>query len=172
MQSFRIILTCIVAAVLYGILHDQFTAHICVEYFSVFHPPVFSTASPALLALGWGVIATWWVGAILGVLLALSARAGSRNKIDVSELVGPISKLLLAMGLLAAIAGLTGYVLTSRGAISPPGWVGSNLPPVRHALFMADWWAHNASYLSGFLGGILLCILTIRKRLSQEKMMV
>jgi hypothetical protein len=120
MQSLKIILTCIVAAVFYGIVHDQFTAHICVEYFSVFHPPVFSTESPTLLALGWGVIATWWMGAFLGALLAFAARAGSLNKIDARELVRPISKLLLAMGFLAVVAGLTGYVLASRGAIAPP----------------------------------------------------
>jgi hypothetical protein len=120
MQSLKIILTCVVAAVLYGIVHDQFTSHICVEYFSVFHPPVFSTTSPTLLALGWGVIATWWMGAFLGVLLAFAARAGSRNKIDASELVRPTSKLLVAMGFLATVAGLTGYVLASRGAIAPP----------------------------------------------------
>jgi len=166
MQAFRIVLTCIVAAVVYGIVHDQFTAHICVEYFSVFHPPVFPTSSPTLLALGWGVIATWWMGAFLGVLLALAARVGSRRKIGASELVRPISKLLLIMGFLAAFAGLTGYVLAIRGAIGPPGWVASVLPPARHARFMADWWAHNASYLFGFLGGIALCVVTIRKRLS------
>ena len=98
MQGIKIVLTCVFAAVLYGIIHDQFTAHICVEYIWVFHPPVFSTTSPALLALGWGVIATWWMGAFLGVLLAFAARVGSRKKIDLSELLRPISELLLVMG--------------------------------------------------------------------------
>lgn len=167
MQSLKIVLTCVLAAMLYGILHDQFTAHICVEYFSVFHPPVFSTTSPMLLALGWGVIATWWMGAFLGVLLAFAARAGSRNKISARELLRPISQLLVVMGLSAAVAGIVGYVLTSRALIAPPGWVASILPPPRHARFMADWWAHNASYFFGFFGGILVCGLTIRKRFSQ-----
>ena len=74
MQSVKIVLTCIGAAVVYGIVHDQFAAHICVEYFSVFHPRVFATQSPKLLALGWGIVATWWVGAFLGLILAISAR--------------------------------------------------------------------------------------------------
>jgi hypothetical protein len=128
MQSLKIILACVVAAVFYGVVHDQFTAHICVEYFSVFHPPVFSTTSPTLLALGWGVIATWWMGAFLGVLLTCAARAGSRNKIDASELVCPISKLLVAMGFLASVAGLTGYLLASRGTIAPVGLALCYLP--------------------------------------------
>ena len=81
MESLKIVLVCIAAAVLYGIVHDQFTARACIEYFTVFHPPVFRTQSPTLLGFGWGIIATWWVGAILGVLLALTARAGPRPKL-------------------------------------------------------------------------------------------
>jgi len=171
MQSVKIILTCVVAAVLYGIVHDQFTAHICVEYFTVFHPPVFPTQSPTLLALGWGVIATWWMGAFLGVLLAVAARAGSRTKVVASELFRPISKLLALMGVLAATAGIFGYVLGSRGTIVPPQWVASVLPQARHARFMADWWAHNASYFVGLFGGIGLCMVTFRARRLKPRFM-
>src|SRR5215475_1002615 len=110
MESFKIILSCVIAAVSYGIVHDQFTAHICVEYFSVFHPPVFPTDSPTMLALGWGLIATWWVGASLGVLLAIAARAGRRKKISAEELWQPILKLLLVMAIAATLSGLTGYL--------------------------------------------------------------
>lgn len=165
MQFLRIIGLCVIAAVMYGIVHDQFTAHICVEYFSVFHPPIFGTASPTLLAFGWGVVATWWMGAFLGVLLALSARVGSKRKVDAHELVRPIMTLLCTMGILATAAGITGYVLGGRGAVVPPPWISAALPRTRHAQFMADWWAHNVSYLSGFLGGLTVCVITIRKRL-------
>ena len=168
MPSLRIVLTCVAAAVFYGIIHDLFTAHVCVEYFSIFHPPVFSTTSPTLLAIGWGVLATWWMGVFLGVLLALAARAGSRNKLEARNLIRPISKLLLVMGFLAAAAGLAGYILTRNGVIIPPQWVASVLPPARHARFMADLWAHNASYFFGLVGSLLLCLLTIRKRIARR----
>ena len=63
MEFAKIVLLSVLAAVGYGIAHDSVTAHVCVEYFSVAHPPIFGgTHSPILLALGWGVIATWWVG--------------------------------------------------------------------------------------------------------------
>lgn len=62
MEFLKIVALCISASVLYGIVHDQITARICVEYFTVFHPPVFATTSPTLLGFGWGVIATWWAG--------------------------------------------------------------------------------------------------------------
>ena len=64
-ETLKIILLCVAAAILYGIIHDQFTARICVEYFTIFHPPVFPTQSPTLLGIGWGIIATWWMGAFL-----------------------------------------------------------------------------------------------------------
>ena len=53
-ETVKIVLLCIAAAVVYGILHDQVTARVCVEYFTIGHPPVFNTDSPTLLALGWG----------------------------------------------------------------------------------------------------------------------
>jgi hypothetical protein len=62
MQAARIILYCVLGAVGYGVVHDQITARICLKYFTIGHPQVFNTQSATLLGIGWGVIATWWVG--------------------------------------------------------------------------------------------------------------
>ena len=168
MESLKIVVLCVVAGAVYGVIHDQFTARICIEYFTVFHPHVFATNSPTLLGLGWGIIATWWVGAILGMLLALAARAGSRPKLGAADLVRPIGQLLLAMGVSAAFFGFLGFVLSRRGVVSPPELVRYELAPFLHARFMADWCAHNTSYAVGLAGGILLCILQYRKRAPAE----
>jgi hypothetical protein len=164
LESLKIIFLCVAAAICYGIVHDQFTARICIEYFTVFHPPVFGTQSPTLLGIGWGVIATWWVGAFLGVMLAVAARAGSRPKLTASALVRPIGKLLLTMAACAGLSGILGFVLAENNIVFPPEWVVASLPATAHSRFMADWWAHNASYLSGFLGGIVVCVIVFRKR--------
>ena len=82
MEALKIVLFATLAAVCYGILHDQVTAHLCVEYFTIAHPPVFPTESPFWLAIGWGIIATWWVGLRLGVLLAVAARFGAKPETD------------------------------------------------------------------------------------------
>jgi hypothetical protein len=169
MESVKIILACIAAAVFYGIVHDQFTARICVEYFTIFHPPVFGTQSPTLLGLGWGIIATWWVGAFLGILLALAARAGSRSKLPVTALLSPVAKLLFVMATCAVLSGISGFLLARRGLIVPPMWVASNLAPSAYPRFMADWWAHSASYAVGFFGGIGLCISKYRSRIPRAK---
>ena len=60
-------------------------------------PPVFGTESPTLLGIGWGILATWWVGLLLGVPLAFAARAGSPKR-DAQSIFKPIGVLLLDHG--------------------------------------------------------------------------
>src|SRR5436853_1440044 len=98
MESLKILLLCILAAITYGILHDQVTARVCVEYFTIGHPPIFHTDSPTLLAIGWGIIATWWVGLMLGIAAALAARTGSWPKLNASAFMRPIGILMAIMG--------------------------------------------------------------------------
>jgi len=160
----KIILLCIVAAIVYGILHDQITARICLQYFTVFHAPVFPTRSPTLLAFGWGVIATWWVGLFLGLLLTLAARAGPRPKLTAAMLVHPIGRLLIVMACSAFIAGVSAFLLATHGLAREPEWMAPALTSSTYPRFMADWFAHNASYASGILGGITLCVLQYRRR--------
>jgi hypothetical protein len=45
-------------AIAYGTLHDQVTARICVEYFTIGHPIIRPTESPILLGVIWSVVAT------------------------------------------------------------------------------------------------------------------
>lgn len=164
MQFLKIVFLCVFAAIVYGMIHDQVTAHLCVEYFSVFHPPVFATNSPTLLGLGWGIIATWWVGLLLGVLLAISSRVGSRPKLAVADIAKPIAILLLVMAASAIVSGFVGYAMGKHGVIFPPAWVAARLNPSAHARFMADWWAHGASYAVGLIGGVIVCVVQFRKR--------
>ncbi len=162
MEVLKIWFLCIGAAVLYGVVHDQVTAHLCVEYFSIGHPPVFHTASPALLACGWGVLATWWMGAIIGYLLVLVARLGRRPKLAARALVKPIGALLAVMAILAVTAGVSGYLLAHAGILIGP--VPAGVPDAHRTRYLADLWAHNASYDAGALGGIMLAVWVWRQR--------
>jgi MYXO-CTERM domain-containing protein len=147
-------------------IHDQFTARICVEYFTVFHPPVFATTSPTLLALGWGVIATWWMGAGLGLLLAVACRAGRSPKLTFGDVAKPIGVLLAVMAGCAIAFGILGYLFGQM----PTGWAG-RIGPHLHRRFVAVWWAHNASYATGFWGALALCGLAFRRRTRLERAM-
>jgi hypothetical protein len=163
-QSLGIVLVCVAAAVCYGIAHDQVTARVCVEYFTVGHPPVFGTDDPTLLGIGWGIIATWWVGLLLGVPLAVVARAGSRPERSVGSLMRPLVFLLAVMAMCALAAGIVGWFLASSGAVFLVGPIARDLPQDRHVPFLADLWAHSASYLVGLVGGIIVMVRVWRWR--------
>jgi hypothetical protein len=158
MQPALIVLLCVFAAIVYGILHDQVTARICIEYFTVAHPPVFPTDDPTLLGLGWGVIATWWVGLILGLGLAVAARAGRRKPRPVRSLVKPIAQLLFVMAGCATVAGVVGYIAGREKWIVLYGEYAWEIAASKHAAFFACAFAHNASYFFGFLGGVVVML--------------
>jgi hypothetical protein len=158
-EAIKIVGMCIVAAIIYGIIHDQFTARICIQYFTEFHPPVFPTTSPTLLAFGWGVIATWWAGAIIGLLLLIASRYGSLPPFPAEHLLPLVAKLMAMMALCAVTAGLIGYFFAPI-----PGELAQTLGPAFQRRFLADWWAHGASYASGPIGGLVLCGIVWRRR--------
>ena len=71
MKSVEIILLCVVSAVIYGVCHDQVTARVCVEYFTVGHPPIFTPIEFQLrnlplasvdILIAWGTIVWMVVG--------------------------------------------------------------------------------------------------------------
>ena len=49
MECLKILLLSLAAVVGYGVLHDQVTARVCPEYFTVGHPPVFGTPRDRLV---------------------------------------------------------------------------------------------------------------------------
>jgi len=166
MQTIKIISFATLAAVVYGILHDQVTAHVCVEYFTIAHPPVFPTDSPFLLAIGWGIIATWWVGLPLGGLLAAAARIGSAPKLGLGELRRSILLLMVVSGCIAIASGAIGATLVAMQVTDLAGGWGDVIPKEKWVAFSFSMWAHAASYMAGALGGAFVIASTIRRRLS------
>ena len=169
MQTVEIIGFSILASIVYGILHDQVTARICVEYFTVGHPPLFDTTSPTLIGLGWGIVATWWVGLFLGGLLAVAARAGSLPKRSARSLTRPIAVLMAVCATCALASGAVGHLLASGGVVRLAEPFASELPLGRQVPFLTDLWAHTASYGAGFVGGLVLAVHTIASRVKERR---
>jgi len=166
MEFGKIILLSIAAAILYGLVHDQITARVCLEYFTIGHPRMFASDSPTLHALYWGIAATWWAGLIIGLLLATASRAGSLPKLAAKQQLRPVAILILVMGLLAAAVGIYTYRQAHSGVwrldmfFADANWI----PAEAQAGFLADAFTHSMSYLSGFLGGLVLCVVTLIRR--------
>jgi hypothetical protein len=164
MQWLAIVVLSVLACVTYGVVHDQITARICVEYFTIGHPPVVPSDDPTILACVWGVIATWWVGVLLGVPLATLARFGARPKRSVGSLVRPMLILLLCNAAFATVAGIVGYIAAVNGWVQLFGWIANAVPADKHVAFLTDLWTHNASYIGGFIGGVWLMVAVRRWR--------
>ena len=164
-----IILISIVLAIVYGIIHDLVTANICVEYFTIGHPKIIENESPITMAFLWGIIATWWAGLFIGLLLAFASQVGEWPKYAPLKLIQPILVLLSIMGISALIAGIVGGILFESGSIQIIPRYNAVLLPEKHRPFMIDLFAHSASYFVGFLGGIGLAIWVIIKRWKLSK---
>ncbi|MEX0642029.1 MAG: hypothetical protein WD468_04975 [Pirellulales bacterium] len=166
MQAIAIVVLSVALAVFYGIVHDQITARICIEYFTVGHPQILSvpTDSPTVLGFVWGVVATWWIGAGLGLPLAAAARLGTRPKVTVAQLIRPLAVVVIVAGICASVAGPIGFALARSSWITLRGPMAELVPPPHQAAFVADLFAHNASYLAGAIGGIALVVRTWRSR--------
>jgi hypothetical protein len=164
MNKTRVILLCVLVAITYGVIHDQITAHLCVEYFTVAHPALFHTGSATILGFCWGVAATLGIGVVLGAILAEVSQSEGLPPVPVARLFRSLLILAAAMALAALLAGLLGYELSSRSIISLPITLAYRIPPARHNQFMAVWFAHGASYLAGLGGGAILILRIWRER--------
>lgn len=101
-----------------GVSVDLVTAHVAVEYFSVYHAQIINSRSPWLLALAWGFAATWWAGAIAGGVLALW-NARLRPPVPASVVLRWIAWACVGiwitmMAILAGVYGIAGLIPTDQ----------------------------------------------------------
>ncbi len=155
LKFLAIVAICIAASIVYGVIHDQATVRICPEYFTVFHRDI-GTKSLTLIALYWGVVATWWVGAGLGILIAFVSRVGRAPKVEPREVLLPIVYLMLFTLVIAILAGIAGGVAASNRWFVVAEGLRDKIPAQRHIGFLIDLAAHNASYAAGAIGGVFL----------------
>jgi hypothetical protein len=162
-ESLKIVGLGIVSAVIYGEIQDHSLIRYCPEYFTVFHPNVFGTKDPTMLAFGWGILATWWVGLILGIALAFAAQSGEWPRRTWRSLLPGVLVLFLVTGL----ATLVGLVGAGAAGFTAPDYVLGPAANLEHGVksrvsFMLA--AYNTSYLVALVGGVLLCVSTWLKR--------
>lgn len=163
--------TCIVAAIIYGIAHDMVTAHVCIEYFTVGHFDVFAPQqAPAWrYALYWGVAATWWVGAWLGLLLILFARVSKRVPRATARQIAPKLLAVLFVQWVAAMLVLWSAYENLGAGFRAHNAISSDVPVDAHRGFMADWITHLFSYGAALPSTIILGVWIISSRIRAQK---
>lgn len=156
----------IMAACLYGILHDSVTARLCIEYFTspdhsnhyqlmqnlgFEHPE--QERSATKIAFIFGTLTTWWIGAILGTGIAAVSQVGDElPPVEIKDFIVPLMKLFGVMGAGSCTAGLLAYALSFFNRNT------------KSSMFTAVECAHNGAYLLGGLGGLYLMFWALKKR--------
>jgi hypothetical protein len=172
-----------VAAIAYGIAHDQIAARVCLEYFTKGSlkeeseewqdTPIFeefhtilkkNENSPTIVGTVWGIAKTWDVGLGLGTGLALSARAGWLPKMRAEDLQSPLAKAMLITGGISLIAGTIGYGLAKYGKVQVPEDSSHGVSPEKKNAWYANAVSVNTAYCVGALTGLGLCAWTIKQR--------
>lgn len=159
MGALKIIGATILAFVIYGIVHDQVTARVCIEYFTIGHPhPAFLPDDhPTLIGLYWGVIATWWAGLPIGVFLAMASRLGKWPPLCVRDLLRPGLVVMIATGICALIAGIIGFFAAEAGWVWMIGRAAQVIDLSKESAYLANLWAHTSSYAFGVIFSLGLC---------------
>jgi hypothetical protein len=145
-------------ACLLGLAIDVVTANVAVEYFTVHHPHVVDSRSPWVMALVWGIGASWWFGLIAGVLLwwINFRRAQPLSSKRIVRIIVPYLVViwLVMMGIVAGVYGIAGRIPEKQ----------------RRATFesdrrlMAVALSHSTEYALGGIATILLMIRIARVR--------
>ena len=151
-------------AMLYGLVHSQATALISLEYFTEGLPQLFTITSPLLLALLWGLVASWWYGLALGAVLALASSYGSYPKCSARSLRFPMTIALIVVGLSAYFVGVLGRDLARVGYVHILEPTASQVPAERHVAFLSVLWAHWASYITAAVATVVLALWIIWQR--------
>ena len=187
--SVKIVGLCVLNACIFGIINDQITVRICFEYFSEgFHKEMVKgtwageflgrySDSPTIWGATWGIIATWWVGAILGVILSVTSRMRSWPRLSSKNLALPVFVCI-------SLLGLTVFLLTllehNFGEKIPSDQLVQRL--VRYGFYIEDYnpaihkemarkyllcaFIHKLDYWVGLLYGLAMILWSLYKRYS------
>ena len=177
MKKFLVILLIIVIAPIiggiYGIINDQFTYTISPEYYTKFKFYQFGFMdigneaifpNPRIEVSAVGFMATWWMGLIIGLILALVGLIHKESK----EMFRITLKAIIVTIIITFITGLIGlvygkFILAVNGV---NWWLPENLIDVKN--FIAVGSMHNFSYIGGLLGLIAGIIYSIKQKRKRE----
>ncbi|MCA3003977.1 MAG: hypothetical protein LW650_04005 [Planctomycetaceae bacterium] len=164
MEFIRIVVLCVIGSIVYGVLHNQVTVRISLEYFTVAHERIMINPTPTVLAAAWGVLATWWAGLLVGLPVAVCCRVGRATKLDWMWLAPRLGVALACMGGLAVVAAVGGRALAATGVVRITPWLAERVPEAEHVNLLTAGFAHGASYAGGVIAGAVLCTLAVVTR--------
>jgi len=181
-----LILTASILGGLYGVIHDQITYTISDEYYTKFKfiqfgidswglgnnvgtdlQPEIILRNPRFGVGIVGVLATWWVGLFIGIILSfvglIHRNASQMFRVTIKSLALTLL-IALAVGCMGLLYGH--FVLIDN----IPNWhYPGNLIDMDHFIMVGS--MHNFSYLGGLIGLAAAIVYSIRKAKRQNKVL-
>ncbi|MDI1255552.1 MAG: hypothetical protein PSV16_05580 [Flavobacterium sp.] len=152
---FLTILISILVAAIYGAIHDQITYSIAPEYFTVFKFDQFGFMdwgfnNPRLTVALIGILATWWMGLLIGVFQAL---VGLTHK-DYKQMFRYVMhSIFITLGV-TALFGLIGFIAGKIDTTDYTTCCGQYIIKDGKS-FMIVGSIHNYGYLGGEIGALV-----------------
>ena len=157
MQWLQLFSIGLLTTVTYGVINNQVTARICIEFFDLF-PLRIANDSPTAIATAYGIWSTWWLGVFFGGLMATVGRVGRLPKIAPATIARPVGLVLSGVATTAAVFGVAGYFLYSSTPWNTlPQDIRAAIPPDKVWAFFVVNSAHSGAYVSGVAGALILC---------------
>lgn len=138
-----------------GIAVDLVTANVAVEYFTVYHPHVVDSESPWVMALVWGIGASWWAGLALAPFLWW-ANVSRREPLPRKRVVRMVAKGMGGIWLVMMSIVLGVYLI---GGLAPQDKRGPTFEHDRRLVSVAM--AHSTEYV---LAVVVAAVMVIRIR--------
>ena len=160
----------VLAAGLFGIVHDQISYSVSNEYFTKFKFIQFRLLDPGvperIRAAEVGFLASWWMGIPLGILCG-SAGFIQRSSTLMSRALAQTLIIVAIFTMLVALAGLAyGWEQTATIDLNNyRGWfIPRDVKEIRR--FLCAGYMHNSAYLGGVLSIVIAWLfhLTFRAR--------
>lgn len=166
MELVKLVLLALAFIAGYGAVLGEASALLCPEAFAE------DGASSALLVGPLKMMIEFLIpGIVIGLAIAFAANIGERPALKAFFFVRPLIALTVFNACIATIGAVIGYFATKNGAYEVVGPIARLLPPERHPLLGASWWALLASYVAILMGGIAVASWTWQKRSYFEKML-
>ncbi|MFO0809654.1 MAG: hypothetical protein U0746_13600 [Gemmataceae bacterium] len=160
----RIVAACFVGQVVYAMVQDQFSARLCVEYFTVLHPRIGTLDDPTMLGLAWGFLAGSSGGMAMGLVVGIAATFGKRPPVGIDRLWRPLLLLFLAEAAVTALCGASAYLNAGWMDMRMAEPTASVIPADRRLNCFAVGCAHLGTYVSAIVGSIVVVVWVLRAR--------
>ena len=165
MELIKLVLLTLAFIAGYGAVLGEASALLCPEAFAE------GGASSALLVGPLKMMIEFLTpGVVIGLAIAFAANIGHRPALKAFFFVRPLVALTVFNVFIATAGAVIGFFATKNGAFEVVGSIAQSMPPERHPVLGASWWALLASYAAVFMGGIAVASWTWQKRAFFEKM--